>query len=171
MKIFAHRANLAGPGSGENAPRAIQACLNRGFGVEVDVWAAGGALWLGHDRAADRVAPQLFESADVVAHAKNIEAMEALTAIGAVFFALDRDEFALCSDGRVWTNYGAAVVASSIVCSPELVGSREDLGCFYERVSGCVGVCTDFPERYQKLLGERSTPDFTIPSRLRKSMR
>jgi ribulose-bisphosphate carboxylase large chain len=152
VRIYAHRANLTGPGSGENSPDAIAAALRADLGVEIDVWASGGDISIGHDAGAARVDADLLRHPHVICHAKNVEALSALAEIDAVFFALDRDGYALCSDGRIWANYGTAPLASSIMCSPELVGADEDLEAFLARVNGCHGVCTDYPLRCRELV-------------------
>lgn len=51
MIILAHRGNLRGPGhpSFENSLRAVEACAATGVGIEIDVWAKNGRLYVSHD--------------------------------------------------------------------------------------------------------------------------
>lgn len=153
MRIYAHRANLNGPGSGDNRPESIRACLERGLGVEVDVVGVNGELWLGHDRPEWKAEVELLTNSGVMCHAKNVAAAVILRALPVGFFCLDKDEFCLCSNGLIWANYGCAPTAVSIMCSPELVGSPETIERFYSRVASAHGVCTDHPLAYVNLLG------------------
>ena len=152
MKIFVHRANLNGPGTGDNRLEAIEACLEKGFGVEMDLLGVNGQLWIGHDEPAWKIEPELLKHEGVICHAKNIEAAILLSRTGANFFCLDRDDFALCSNGWLWTNYGSQPTPLSIMCSPELVGASENIEEFYARIKGCHGICTDYPLNYELLI-------------------
>lgn len=145
MKVYAHRANLLGPGTGENRPDAIHRCLTRGINVEVDVWGVGREMWLGHDRPEWRVEQDLLENPSIMCHAKNVEAVQILRKRQGNFFCLERDMFSLCSNGLIWTNYGGPSTPLSIVCSPELVGAAESLERFVARLSNAYGICTDYP--------------------------
>ena len=52
MKLISHRGNTNGRlESWENEPTYIDMAISKGFDVEVDVWYAGGTLFLGHDKA------------------------------------------------------------------------------------------------------------------------
>jgi hypothetical protein len=151
VRILAHRANYDGPGSGENSRDALDACVSLGFEVELDIWARGEVLWVGHDDPLWPCDPAHLRSIPVLAHAKNIEAAAALAASNVPFFCLDGDDFGMCSTGEIWTNYGAPAVASSIVCSPELVGADEPITAFLARHRHVAGVCTDHPIVYREL--------------------
>lgn len=152
IKLYAHRANLNGPGTGENRPEAIEECLKRGFGVEVDIFGFNGGLWMGHSHPEWKTTPGFLERNGVICHAKNIEAAALLLSRTSVnFFCLEQDAFALCSNGLIWANYGSVPNSLSIMCSPELVEAPENIETFYERVKGCHGICTDYPHKYQVL--------------------
>ncbi len=48
--IIAHRGNIDGPlKAEENKPKYIDAALENGFDVEVDLWLENGHFLLGHD--------------------------------------------------------------------------------------------------------------------------
>jgi len=164
VKILAHRANLNGPGSGDNRPESIRACLERGVGVEVDVLGVNGELWFGHDRPERRADVELLARAGVMCHAKDIQAASILRSLPVSFFCLGRDEFALCSNGLIWSNYGCMPTAASIMCSPELVGAPESIEEFYPRVATAYGVCTDHPLTYVKLLGREALNGILLES-------
>lgn len=51
MLILAHRANIDGPNAGENSLGAIAACLQRGFGLELDIRQMGDGFYFSHDPA------------------------------------------------------------------------------------------------------------------------
>ena len=153
MKIYAHRANLSGSCSGDNRPESIRACLDRGVGVEIDVRGVKGEIWLGHDRPQWKADIALLANDRVICHAKNLEAVTILRSLPTSFFCLEKDEFALCSNGLIWANYGCVPTAVSIMCSPELVGAPESIERFYARIVSAYGVCTDHPLTYVDLLG------------------
>ena len=153
LKLYAHRANVSGPGSGENRLDAVQECLRQGLGVEVDVWGEGDALLVGHEPGGWRAARGALEHPLIMCHAKNLEAVRTLQARGAQFFCLEQDAFALCSNGLIWANYGCAPSPSAIMCSPELVGAAERPEAFLDRVAVAYGICTDYPLHYLKQLG------------------
>lgn len=151
MKIYAHRANLNGPGSGENTQAAIEECLKQGFCVEIDVRGINKEIWVGHDKPLWKANHLFLKKPGLICHAKNIEAAVLLHEIGADFFCLEKDTYALCSNGLLWTNYGTSPTPFSIMCSPELVEAPEMLEDFFPRIIGCYGVCTDYPLRYLAL--------------------
>lgn len=52
MEILAHRANLNGPSTSENTPRAVEAALQAGFGLETDIrWGEPSGFYIAHDPA------------------------------------------------------------------------------------------------------------------------
>ena len=159
MIIYAHRANAEGPGSGENSRLAVEACLDDGLGVEVDVRCVDGQLWVGHDDPLWVADLALLRRPKVMCHAKDVVAADKLSALGLTGFCIDVDRYALCSDGSVWTNYPCRVVVSSaIACSPELVGGLEGRRAFFERVRGCRGVCTDYPREFRSWFADDLHP-------------
>ena len=118
VRLVAHRSNFSGPGSGDNRPDAIAKCRDLGFDAEVDVWGVANGLWIGHDGPTWECDPDMLRSPHVWAHAKNIAGARLLQLLGARFFCLDRGDFALCSTGELWTNYGSATGETSIVLQP-----------------------------------------------------
>ena len=71
LLILAHRGNLRGPArpARENAPETVRAALEAGFGVELDVRARHGRLYVSHDprrataaRAFERYEPLLRQA-------------------------------------------------------------------------------------------------------------
>ena len=157
MKIYAHRGNLRGPESGENALDGIEACLDSGVGVELDVWGLDEEIWVGHDRPGWKIETKVLENNSVICHAKNVEAVMILSRLSTTYFSIDRDPFSLCSNGLIWANYGCSPTPVSIMCSPELVMAVEGIEEFYERISNSYGVCSDYPLLYQQLVRDRST--------------
>lgn len=153
MKLYAHRANLKGPGTGDSKLEAVLDCLRLGISVEIDVRAKQGEIWVGHSEPEWKASPELLKNKLVMSHAKDIAVVSLLAQIQANFFCLEQDMFALCSNGLIWTNYGTNPTSLSIMCSPELVGAPENIKEFYKRISGqCYGVCTDYPLDYQRFL-------------------
>lgn len=152
MIVFAHRANLHGPGSGENSREAIDGCLQLGLSVEIDVWDVSGECWIGHDEPVWRHAWQSLVHPGIMCHAKNTSAAAMMLHHGVAFFCIDRDPFVLCSTGHLWMNYDTELTSKSIACSPEVIGLDADLRDYLQTIVGCYGVYTDFPLTYRKLL-------------------
>jgi glycerophosphoryl diester phosphodiesterase len=144
MKIIAHRANIGGPSSvHENTLLAAESALERGFDIELDVWKIGNDLVLSHDLPQSRkdVANEfLISSKRVWWHAKNIEALEELTTLGLHVFWHDKDDYALTSNGFIWTQLGKNLTVRSVVVLPEV--SKQPVPDWV------AAVCTDFPELY-----------------------
>ena len=77
MKLIAHRGNISGPSTRENAVEHIQHALSLGFDAEVDVWYANG-WWLGHDNPTYLIdnLHTLFDNTKIWWHCKNFAALE-----------------------------------------------------------------------------------------------
>jgi hypothetical protein len=152
MIIYAHRGNVSGISPRENHPDFIRLALEQGFGVEVDLWQVEGRWLLGHDGPQFPIEIAAFDRPDVIFHLKTPH-LPSLAFADA--FALDQDPYALTLRGRLWTNYGQPVSATSIACAPELVRATEPLAEFAARCSQAFGVCTDHASELQQILKGR----------------
>lgn len=117
MKIIAHRGNMDGPETVENDPQR----LPFGEEVELDVWSMFGHAMLGHDHPKYDVKQEVLMRKGVWCHAKNREALIYLCEIGAHYFWHEHDQFAITSQGYIWTG-------------------RE----IYNRDGTVYGICTDY---------------------------
>ena len=66
MLLISHRGNCDGLNQKqENTPDYIDAAINRGYDVEVDIWFLDDKFWLGHDRGDHEIAKEwLFDRKD-----------------------------------------------------------------------------------------------------------
>jgi hypothetical protein len=146
MILIAHRGNTNGRNPElENSPEYVRFAHSQGFDVEVDVWYYKGLWWLGHDEPMDSVSINfLFRNRKWLwIHCKNIEGYAHLhnLRLGCNYFFSDKDAATLTSFGYIWANVGQQPVLKSIAVLPEI--QNED-------VSQCVGICSDYIERYKK---------------------
>jgi hypothetical protein len=148
--LISHRGCLQGPDpSIENTPVAIEAAIDAGFDVEIDVWNVGGNLFLGHD------GPEIQTSMSYLCrirdrswvHAKNIQALHLLKLSGFHVFFHDKDDCTLTSNGILWTYPGRELTTYSVAVLPERCGVE-----YLSQVRRCYGVCTDFVLNYKRLL-------------------
>src|SRR6266404_415725 len=99
--ILSHRGNLTGPNSayfGENHPSSINAALQAGFDVEIDVWFENNKFALGHDKPEFSIHKDFFDNNKLWIHSKTIQALRELKhlALPNVFFH-QNDDCALTS--------------------------------------------------------------------------
>jgi len=126
QRLIAHRGNIYGPRSSyENDPAVIDSVLNMGIDCEIDVYAVGDDIWLGHDAThyKSSLGWLTHRSDRLWIHAKNAEAMFALhrhniiSSIPLNFFWHETDKVTLTSHGYGWT------------VLPEFVNPRTVLMC------------------------------------------
>lgn len=105
MKPISHRGNLIGPDPKiENNPIHIQMLIDSGMECEVDLWAADGKLWFGHDQGDYWVTPGYIKQRGLWVHCKNLAALEVCAEIGSInFFWHQNDDYTLTSKGFIWT--------------------------------------------------------------------
>lgn len=141
MILISHRGNLRGPNkSRENSPEYINEAQNNGYNIEIDVWFTNNKFYLGHDEPIYEIEKNFLNNNKLWCHAKNIEAMEALKRIGAIYFWHQNDDVVLTSNGYFWTYPGKKLLKNSICVLPETT-NLENIDCS--------GVCSDFIEKYK----------------------
>ncbi len=141
MILISHRGNLRGPNkSRENSPEYINEAQNNGYNIEIDVWFTNNKFYLGHDEPIYEIKKNFLNNNKFWCHAKNIEAMEALKGIGAIYFWHQNDDVVLTSNGYFWTYPGKKLLKNSICVLPETT-NLENIDCS--------GVCSDFIEKYK----------------------
>jgi len=138
MKIISHRGNLNGKDpEQENHPSYIQAAIDAGYDVEIDVWFTDGEYYLGHDYPQYKVAPMWLKTMPLWCHAKNREAFRELLSLGVNCFWHQTDRFTLTSRGIPWCypqNYMENGI-SVVCCAPT--------ECIIDQ--NIYGICTDYP--------------------------
>jgi len=153
MLWIAHRGNLDGPNPlQENQPDYINTALTKGFDVEIDVWFKNGQLYLGHDEEAVVPLPNFLSSSNYIwFHCKNVEALLFMRKQGNLpwknkYFWHQTDDYAITSNGHIWTYPGARLVPGAIAVLPE--------EAFDGELRECSAICTDyihyFKEAYDK---------------------
>jgi hypothetical protein len=141
MIVIAHRGNTHGPDRiNENRQSYLEAAINNGFNVEVDVWfVEGEGFMLGHDAPMYAIDRSFLTEDTVWCHAKNAEALSNLLMIGAHCFWHQSDDRTLTSNGWIWTYPGKEIVnptrSVTIALSPADVKKLD---------VSCEAVCTDY---------------------------
>lgn len=144
MIIISHRANINGPKSaefGENHPASIDAAINAGFDVEIDLRREDGKLVLGHDKGEYEIEESFLFKKGLWIHCKNIEAAEFLNRFYNLnYFLHNEDDVVLTSNRFLWSYPRVSVLltTASIAVMPELVPN-------WKNIDICAGICTDFP--------------------------
>ena len=144
MRLIAHRANLNGASPAtENSPAAIQQALAAGFQVEVDLWADGHKLLLGHDKGVYPTTLTFLSNSDILVHCKNPEALSAVRDSTLNYFWHQDDAYTVSSRGDILINPKAAPISAGILLMPELSMFHVEL------IRMCAGICSDQPSTYR----------------------
>jgi hypothetical protein len=144
MIKIAHRGNINGPIFGrENSPEYLLEAIVQGYEVEVDLWMIKEKPWFGHDEPQYAVSQTDFIKISPKAwfHCKNLEAMEYLAPLSKYlrYFWHQEDDYAIVSNGDIWTHTGRPTSKTSVVVDIDLKSKID-----YDNV---LGVCTDYPSR------------------------
>tara|TARA_R110000824_G_scaffold169134_1_gene346189 strand:- start:164 stop:622 length:459 start_codon:yes stop_codon:yes gene_type:complete len=148
-KIISHRGNLIGTDtSNENKPKFIDAAINKGFDVEVDVWELSNGWFLGHDGPEYQIDLEFITSRSEVlwCHAKNFKSLNTMLGLGVICFWHESDKVVLTSNGFMWTFPGYELTSKSICVIPERFAAS------FQKTTECYGICTDFPIRFSNEL-------------------
>ena len=147
MILISHRGNINGRfESWENEPTYIDKAISEGYEVEVDVWYKDKILWLGHDKpdfgidfrwVRDRISK-------LWVHCKNVEAILYFKDCDydINYFWHEEDTLTLTSHNYLWVYPGKQPIEKSIAVMPEI---------YNDDFSKCLGICSDFIERYKNL--------------------
>lgn len=149
MKIISHRGNLNGPSpETENKIQSIEACLNLGLDVEVDLWFEFNKFFLGHDNPDTQVNISIFKNDNLWFHLKNISALEVIKeASPKNFFWHQNDQCTITSSGKFWLYPGNYINSKDAI----FVMPEQDSGYLDLKRYECYGVCTDYVEKYKIL--------------------
>ena len=146
MVLIAHRGNVDGPNpEKENHPDYIDAAVQRGYAVEVDLWRVEDSFFLGHDEPQYRISEKYLDllATDSVlwTHIKNIQALEYLAKNERGkwnYFWHQEDDYALTSLGHIWALPGSKLTPNTICVMPEKASYYED------EILNSQGVCSDY---------------------------
>ena len=141
MYLISHRGNINGiQKNEENKPEYINKALEKGFDVEIDVRFSKGKFFLGHDFDQYEIDDNFLSNKKIWCHAKTNEALFALNEINAHYFWHQEDDYTITSKGFIWTYPGKKLFSKSICVLPEVAN--------YKKIN-CMGICSDFIERYK----------------------
>lgn len=140
MEFIAHRGNIKGPNpSEENKPEYINKAIEKGYGVEIDVWKIGDKLFLGHDEPQYEIKGSYLKNPKFWCHAKNIESLEYMLKHNIHCFWHQEDNYTITSKGYIWCYPGKKTPVGSICVMPEKYNT--------EKYDMCYGVCSDFEQK------------------------
>jgi len=142
MILISHRGNTNGKlPEKENNPEYIDNAIQLGYDVEVDLWWVDSKIYLGHDVPQYEVSNEwLGERIDKLwVHCKNVEPLNWIRSSSLHYFWHEQDTLTLTSKNYMWTYPGKQPIIGSIAVTPEI---HNDV------VSNCLGICSDFIERY-----------------------
>jgi hypothetical protein len=175
MKYISHRGNLTQPRSqikvvdkehinnwyveGENSPNLIEAALELGFDVEVDVWQSQYnkelELLLGHDFGTYPIEMSFFEKhkSKLWIHCKNFGAVKAFENTDYNYFWHDKDLMTLTSKGWIWT-------ADPTLVSPSVVfmDTLSDKDRLIRLNKEIYAVCSDYIQDIRDLNEPKVSP-------------
>ena len=142
MILISHRGNISGiEHDNENNPNYINAAINEGFEVEIDVQFENGEFFLGHDFSQYKINKEFLLNDKIWCHAKTMNALEALDKIKAHYFWHQEDDYTITSKGYIWTYPGKELFTQSICVLPEKGNYKE---------FNCLGICSDLIQDYKK---------------------
>lgn len=150
MRIISHRGNVFGPNLvTENRLDAIIAAITMQFDVEIDVRLIDEMFYLGHDAAQYPIElDDLCHYADRLwIHCKNLAALYRLSQqMMFHYFWHQNDDFTLTSKNIIWTYPGRPLTPNSV-----LVSLDKEID-----ISGCFGICTDYPQKLGDSYGSKN---------------
>lgn len=139
MKIISHRGNLNGKNlSLENKPEHILEVCKK-YDVEVDAWFINNEWFLGHDEPQYKIKYNFFNEKMWI-HCKNIDASINLYSSDLNWFWHENDKFVLTSKKNIWC-YPSIYIEKGITVE---LGKNNSLPKFI------LGICTDYPEKYNE---------------------
>jgi len=143
MKLISHRGNIDGKiPEYENNPNYIEAALELGYEVEIDLWVVDDKLYLGHDEPQYEITWEYFKDKvdKLWVHCKNIEALYWVRETKLHYFWHETDTVTLTSKNYVWAYPGKQPIKGSIAVMPELEN---------DNVLLCKGICSDYIKRFK----------------------
>lgn len=153
--LISHRGNLDGPQEWcENSPAYVERAVHNGFFVEIDVWFVSGQWFLGHDEPKYKVSEDfLFLNPRFWVHCKNADAAVEFATIKMngghvpVYFWHQTDDYAITSNGLLWTYPGKPLTNLSICVLPEQTKDAYTK----KQLKNCLAICSDYIEDYTEL--------------------
>ncbi len=147
MILISHRGNINGRlESLENEPAYIDLAIKKDYLVEVDVWYVNNVLYLGHDKPLYGVDFGWFRDrlTKIWVHCKNIEAFEFFKKQEYKFnyFWHENEKSVITSENYIISHVDEEPTHGTIAMMPE----KHNFD-----VSKCLGVCSDYIEKYKNI--------------------
>ncbi len=144
MILIAHRGNINGSiPDRENNPNYVMEALEKGFDVEVDVWYDGNDFWLGHDSPTYKIQETFLANSRIWCHAKDLDTLQKMLENSRIHcFWHQTDDYTVTSKGIIWAYPGKPTGKNTVCVMPD---PSEPLVLFDE----CLGICSDFIEKYR----------------------
>jgi glycerophosphoryl diester phosphodiesterase len=145
--LISHRGNISKPEpENENKPLFIDAAIQQGYDVEIDVWYTSAGLCLGHDNPQTNIDLEwlLVRSEKLWVHCKNEGALWFLQkyADALNYFWHQNDDHTLTSKAYVWSYPGFLIPGISIT----VVRSISEYN------PGAKGYCSDYIQQIRDLI-------------------
>lgn len=148
MKLIAHRGNLDGPNlNRENSPDYIDAAINSGFDVEIDLRVVNGELFLGHDFPEYHITKEWLYTRRyrLWIHCKDYAALLYMTEMHKfddyMFFYHETEDHTIISNGMIWSHdfYDVEINKNNIIPLLDMKSLSS-----YSGKWKMGGVCTDY---------------------------
>lgn len=153
MKLISHRGNITGPNPlKENSLDYIDAALNLGYNVEIDIryFEEEQKLYLGHDEGQYEVSTLwlVHRKDELWIHCKNLSSLKFFSdsPVDFNYFWHQTDDFTLTSKEYIWTYPGKPHTYKSVIVMPENSFNINDSENLIEY--DCYGICSDYIERF-----------------------
>jgi hypothetical protein len=107
MIFISHRGNIEGISPEiENSPDYIDAAIEAGYEVEVDIREKDGSLFLGHDapQYPVRISWLLYRKDKLWLHLKDYNSLSIIDQHDLRYFWHEQDRFTLTSNGYIWSH-------------------------------------------------------------------
>lgn len=150
MKYIAHRGQTTGPKTDENHPGLIEAALQKGYDVEIDLRMHNGKLYLGHDQCQYQIEETFLQNPKFWIHVKDKEALEWITQNKFYqynYFWHENDAYTITSKGYIWAHPKSELTPNSIMVMPESIDPKMK-NAFY---ANCYAICTDYVDHIKKI--------------------
>lgn len=144
MKLISHRGNINGKIEKlENSPSYIDAAIELGYDVEVDIWKDSDGFYLGHDEPTYPVDLLWLSNRGLRlwVHCKNHQALAYLNQTDLHYFWHNDDDATITSNGIIWSHPRIKPIRNSIAVLPDTEKWK---------VNECMGVCSDNIIKYKK---------------------
>jgi len=151
MLIISHRGNLEGENiNTENSPSQIEAAINFGYDVEIDLWLIDNDFMLGHDKPEHQISLDwlVLNEKFLWVHCKNFEAIDYLSKnqINLNYFFHDSDDLTLTSRNFMW------IYPKKTYSNNSVIVCKDDNEFKNYLKNPPLGVCTDNPNLLKKLI-------------------